>query len=416
MIVEDYAAREKQRQANNVELIASENFVSPHIQQLVGSCLTNKYAEGFPEQSSVDAFKQFHPDYVHTGNIGRYYGGCQEIDIIELEARYQFQKLFNTNYHVNVQPHSGSQANAAAYMAVLKPGDTVLSMTLSNGAHLTHGSPVSFSGKLYNFVFYDVDDNGLIDYEDIYYKILKYRPKLILAGASAYSRIIDFQRIANIIDDAGYFINSHDDCYERPYFMVDMAHIAGLIAVGEHPSPFGIADIITSTTHKTLRGPRGGLIFCSPKLAKKIDSAVFPGTQGGPLLHVIAGKAQCAIEAQTDEYKQYIKEVITNTAAMANEFKQLGFDVVTGGTDNHLFMLDFSKTHPDISGYDVQKACDAEGITLNKNMVPNDKRIPKETSGVRIGAAAMTTKGWTATDFIDCAHKIADIINKKQGK
>lgn len=415
MVVEDYVARERRRQTNNVELIASENFVSPHIQQLVGSCLTNKYAEGFPEQQSIDAFKQIHPDYVHTGNIGRYYGGCQEVDIIELEARYQFQKLFNTDYHVNVQPHSGSQANAAAYMAVLKPGDTVLSMTLSNGAHLTHGSPVSFSGKLYNFVFYDVDDNGLIDYDDIYYKILKHRPKLVLAGASAYSRIIDFGRIQTIIDDASDFIGVHDEQYYRPYFMVDMAHIAGLIAAGEHPSPFGIADIITSTTHKTLRGPRGGLIFCKTELAKRIDSAVFPGTQGGPLLHVIAGKAQCAIEAQSDEYKQYIRDVVTNTAVMANEFKQLGFDVVTGGTDNHLFMLDFSKTHPDISGYDVQKACDAEGITLNKNMVPNDKRTPKETSGVRIGTAAMTTKGWTASDFIDCAHKIADIINKKQG-
>lgn len=415
MVVEDYVARERQRQTNNVELIASENFVSPHIQQLVGSCLTNKYAEGFPEQQSIDAFKQIHPDYVHTGNIGRYYGGCQEVDIIELEARYQFQKLFDTDYHVNVQPHSGSQANAAAYMAVLKPGDTVLSMTLSNGAHLTHGSPVSFSGKLYNFVFYDVDDNGLIDYDDIYYKILKHRPKLVLAGASAYSRIIDFGRIQTIIDDASNFIGVHDEQYYRPYFMVDMAHIAGLIAAGEHPSPFGIADIITSTTHKTLRGPRGGLIFCKTELAKRIDSAVFPGTQGGPLLHVIAGKAQCAIEAQSDEYKQYIRDVVTNTAVMANEFKQLGFDIVTGGTDNHLFMLDFSKTHPDISGYDVQKACDAEGITLNKNMVPNDKRTPKETSGVRIGTAAMTTKGWTASDFIDCAHKIADIINKKQG-
>lgn len=406
---------EQKRQNNAVELIASENFVSPHIQQLVGSCLTNKYAEGFPEQQSIDAFKQIHPDYVHTGNIGRYYGGCQEVDIIELEARYQFQKLFDTDYHVNVQPHSGSQANAAAYMAILKPGDTVLSMTLSNGAHLTHGSPVSFSGKLYNFVFYDVDDNGLIDYDDIYYKILKHRPKLVLAGASAYSRIIDFGRIQTIIDDASNFIGVHDEQYYRPYFMVDMAHIAGLIAAGEHPSPFGIADIITSTTHKTLRGPRGGLIFCKTELAKRIDSAVFPGTQGGPLLHVIAGKAQCAIEAQSDEYKQYIRDVVTNTAVMANEFKQLGFDVVTGGTDNHLFMLDFSKTHPDISGYDVQKACDAEGITLNKNMVPNDKRTPKETSGVRIGTAAMTTKGWTASDFIDCAHKIADIINKKQG-
>lgn len=415
MVVEDYVARERRRQTNNVELIASENFVSPHIQQLVGSCLTNKYAEGFPEQQSIDAFKQIHPDYVHTGNIGRYYGGCQEVDIIELEARYQFQKLFDTDYHVNVQPHSGSQANAAAYMAVLKPGDTVLSMTLSNGAHLTHGSPVSFSGKLYNFVFYDVDDNGLIDYDDIYYKILKHRPKLVLAGASAYSRIIDFGRIQTIIDDASDFIGVHDEQYYRPYFMVDMAHIAGLIAAGEHPSPFGIADIITSTTHKTLRGPRGGLIFCKTELAKRIDSAVFPGTQGGPLLHVIAGKAQCAIEAQSDEYKQYIRDVVTNTVVMANEFKQLGFDVVTGGTDNHLFMLDFSKTHPDISGYDVQKACDAEGITLNKNMVPNDKRTPKETSGVRIGTAAMTTKGWTAANFIDCAHKIADIINKKQG-
>ena len=276
--------------------------------------------------------------------------------------------------------------------------------------HLSHGSPVNFSGKLYDVKFYDVDENGFIDYEDLENKIRYYRPKLVLAGASAYSRIIDFERIYKIIQSVkldNFIAFDRDYC---PYFMVDMAHIAGLVAAGEHPSPFGFADIITTTTHKTLRGPRGGLIFCKPELAKKIDSAVFPGNQGGPLMHVIAAKAVCAEEAMTDEYKEYIRNVVKNCKAMAEEFINLGYDVVTGGTDNHLFLLDFSRTHPNLTGKMVQDELDKYKITANKNCVPNEKRSPTQTSGLRIGTAAMTTKGWDESDFIDCVYWIDGII------
>lgn len=385
------------RQNENIELIASENFVSPMVMEVMGSCLTNKYAEGYPTERE-------------TGNKGRYYGGCEHVNKIEEYCCNLWKKVFHTNYHVNVQPHSGSQANACAYAAVLKPGDTILAMNLNNGGHLTHGSSVNFSGKLYNVKFYNVDENGFIDYEDLENKIRYYEPKLVLAGASAYSRIIDFGRIYKMIQSIkldNFIAYDRDYC---PYFMVDMAHIAGLVAAGEHPSPFGFADIITTTTHKTLRGPRGGLIFCKNELAKKIDSAVFPGNQGGPLMHVIAAKAVCAEEAMTDEYKEYIKNVVKNCKTMAEEFINLGYDVITGGTDNHLFLLDFSRTHPHLTGKMVQDELDKYKITANKNCVPNEKRSPAQTSGLRIGTAAMTTKGWDESDFIDCVYWIDDII------
>ena len=396
-VIKKLIEKEARRQSENVELIASENFVSPMVLEAMGSCLTNKYAEGYPAERN-------------SGNKGRYYGGCEVVNEIEEYCCNLWRKVFNTNYHVNVQPHSGSQANACAYAAVLDPGDTILAMSLDNGGHLTHGSSVNFSGKLYNVKFYNVDENGFIDYEDLENKIRYYEPKLVLAGASAYSRIIDFERIYKIIQSIkldNFIAFDRDYC---PYFMVDMAHIAGLVAAGEHPSPFGFADIITTTTHKTLRGPRGGLIFCKPELAKKIDSAVFPGNQGGPLMHVIAAKAVCAEEAMTDEYKEYIRNVVKNCKAMAEEFINLGYDVVTGGTDNHLFLLDFSRTHPNLTGKMVQDELDKYKITANKNCVPNEKRSPAQTSGLRIGTAAMTTKGWDESDFIDCVYWIDGII------
>ena len=384
---------EMDRQEENCELIASENFVSDAVLAAVGSCFTNKYAEGYPTNR-------------YSGREGRYYGGTQNVDELEEYCCNKWREVFNTDYHVNVQPHSGSQANFAAYMSVLEPGDTILSMSLENGAHLTHGSSVNFSGKLFNMVFYDVDKNGFIDYFDLAQKIAIYNPKLVLAGASAYPRIIDFKRIKELIDGVS-------DKYGRtsPYFMVDMSHIAGLVAAGDHPSPFELADIITTTTHKTLRGPRGGLIFCKPELAKKVDGSVFPGNQGGPLEHVIAGKAIAAEEACTPEYKEYIHQVVLNCKAMCNKFIELGYDIITGGTDNHLFLLDFSKTHPNLTGKMVQDELDKHHITLNKNCVPNEKRSPVQASGVRIGTAAMTTKGYKEQYFIDKAVEIDNIIS-----
>lgn len=413
---------EKNRQDVNIELIASENFPSKNVVRAMGTCLTAKYAEGYPEQSSIDRFIADFPDFIYTGNIGRYYGGCYAVDAVELYAQYMFQKAFKTNYHVNVQPHSGSQANFAAYMSILKPGDTVLAMSLDNGGHLTHGSSVNFSGKLYNFISYGVKEDGTIDYDDIEAKILEYMPKLVVAGASAYSREIDFERISSIIKKCADTIAKDSNCSYNgiykdtlngaPYFMVDMAHIAGLVVAGCHQSPFGLADIITTTTHKTLRGPRGGLIFCNDKLARKVDSAVFPGSQGGPLMNIIAAKAVCAEEACTNDFKEYIFEVVENTKAMANEFVKMGYDVITGGSDNHLFMLDFTKTHPSLTGKHVQEMCDKNHITLNKNCVPGETRSPKETSGVRIGCAPMTSKGFKKEDFIEVAHLIDRIITK----
>ena len=381
----DLIAQEEQRQATTVELIASENFASENVLRAVGSCLTNKYSEGYPAHRAM-------------GNQGRYYGGCHVVDELEEYCIAKWKEVFATDYHVNVQPHSGSSANMAAYMALLQPGDTVLSMSLANGGHLTHGSPVNFSGKLYDLHFYDVDGDGLIDYDGMERMALALRPKLIIAGASAYSRTIDFARFAAAAKEAG------------AYFMVDMAHIAGLVAAGEHPSPFGLADIITTTTHKTLRGPRGGMIFCRPALARKVDSAVFPGMQGGPLEHVIAGKAVAAEEALTPDYRTYIHNVVANCKAMAAEFTAMGYRVVTGGTDNHLFLLDLTDTG--LTGGEVQERLDGCGITLNKNCVPGDKRPPSQTSGIRIGTAAMTTKGYTAEDFRRVAHRIDEVVRQ----
>lgn len=380
-------AAEQARQNSTVELIASENFVSENVMKAVGSCLTNKYSEGYPAQRP-------------SGNRGRYYGGCQYVDELEEYCCRQWQTVFQTDYHVNVQPHSGSSANLAAYMSVLKPGDTILAMSLNNGGHLTHGSPVNFSGKLFHMEFYGVDENGFIDYEDVRRKARECRPQLILAGASAYSRTIDFQAFADAAREVG------------AYFMVDMAHIAGLVATGDHPSPFGLADIITTTTHKTLRGTRSGLIFCRPELAKRVDSAVFPGGQGGALQHVIAGKAVTAEEASTEEFREYIHAVVRNCKAMCDAFLQMGYKVVTGGTDNHLFLLDLTDTG--LTGKAVQEELDRHHITLNKNCVPNDTRSPQQTSGVRIGTAAMTTKGYTEQDFIDTARRIDRIIRDMQ--
>lgn len=384
-IVGELIEKEYNRQKNNIELIASENYCSEAVLAACGSCLSWKYAEGYP--------------YVRTsGNTSRYYGGTKFVDELEEYCCDKWREVFHTDYHVNVQPHSGSQANFAAYKAILKPGDTILSLSLDNGGHLTHGSSVNFSGKLYNMVFYDVDERGFIDMEDVRKKAHEYKPQLILTGASAYSRIIDFAAFAEIAKEVG------------AYFMVDMAHIAGLVAGGAHPSPFEHADIVTTTTHKTLRGPRGGLIFARKELAKKIDSAVFPYAQGGPLEHVIAGKAVCAEEALQPEYKEYAAQVVKNCKAFADEFLRLGYKIVTGGTDNHVFLLDLLEFS--FSGKDLQDRLDEVGITLNKNCVPGEKRSPKETSGVRIGTAPMTTRGYKEDDFREVARKIDAVIKE----
>ena len=380
--------KEFERQSNNVELIASENYCSDAVMAACGSCLVWKYAEGYPAA----------PVERYSGNKGRYYGGTEFVDQIEEYCCDLWRKVFNTDYHVNVQPHSGSQANFAAYKSVLEPGDTILSFDLDHGGHLTHGSAVNFSGKLYNMVFYDVDENGFIDMENVRKLAHEHHPKLILAGASAYSRILDFETFGEIAKEVG------------AYFMVDMAHIAGLVAAGEHPSPFGYADIVTTTTHKTLRGPRGGLIFARVDLAKKVDSAVFPYAQGGPLCHIIAGKAVCAEEALKPEFKTYARQVRLNCAALADEFIKMGYKIVTGGTDNHVFLLDL--LDEPFSGKELQAACDEVGITLNKNCVPNEKRSPFQTSGVRIGTAPMTTRGYLEDDFRNVAHRIDDVVKE----
>ena len=377
--------KEKRRQDENIELIASENFVSENVLKAMGSILTNKYSEGYPANHA-------------SGNKGRYYGGCQVVDEIEEKCCMLWQKVFDTDYHVNVQPHSGSTANFAAYFSVLNPGDTILSMSLNNGAHLTHGSPVSFSGKLFNVVFYDVDETGFIDMEDVRKKAEEFKPKLILAGASAYSRIIPFDKFSEIAKNV------------NAYFMVDMAHIAGLIAGDEHPTPFSYADIITTTTHKTLRGPRGGMIFCKNELAKKIDSAVFPFSQGGPLQHIVAAKAIAAEECLDPSYKKYIHQVVLNSKAMCEEFKKMNYNIITGGTDNHLFLLDL--THKGITGIECQEMLDAHHITVNRNCIPRETRSPKVASGIRIGTPAMTTKGYKEKDFIEVAHKIDSLIDE----
>lgn len=383
--VAEFVEKEYLRQKNNVELIASENYCSEAVLAACGSCLSWKYAEGYPYKRT-------------SGNKGRYYGGTEFVDELEEYCCDKWREVFNTDYHVNVQPHSGSQANFAAYKSILEPGDKILAMSLDNGGHLTHGSGVNFSGKLYEMSFYDVDDKGFIDMEDVERKAKELRPKLILAGASAYSRIIDFKKFSEIAESVS------------AYFMVDMAHIAGLVAGGAHPSPFGYADIITTTTHKTLRGPRGGMIFARPELAKKIDSAVFPYAQGGPLEHIIAGKAVCAEEALKPGFKEYAHKVVENSKALADEFLKLGYKIVTGGTDNHVFLLDLSEH--EFTGKDLQNKCDENGITLNKNCVPNEKRSPMQTSGVRIGTAPMTTRGFEPDDFREVARRIDKLIKE----
>ena len=384
-----YIAAEQVRQDMTVELIASENFVSENVLKAIGSCLTNKYSEGYPALRDM-------------GNKGRYYGGCHVVDELEEYCIAKWKEVFHTDYHVNVQPHSGTNANIAAYLSVLKPGDTVLAMSLDNGGHLSHGSPVNISGKIFNFVYYGVNENGWIDVKNFDRKLRQYNPKLVVIGASAYSRKIPYDIFWRLVD-----------CYKKEtgnqcYVMVDMAHVAGLVAAGLHPSPFGYADIITATTHKTLRGARGGLIFCKPELAKRVDSAVFPGTQGGPLQNVIAGKAVTAEEASTQEFRDYMQNVVKNSKAMCDEFKKMGYDVVTGGTDNHMFLLDLTKTG--LTGKEVQDKLDDNNITLNKNCIPGEIRSPQQASGVRIGTAAMTTKGYTAEDFCSVAHEIDRII------
>lgn len=383
-MVFDLLEKERKRQENSIQLIASENYVSEDILRALGSCATNKYSEGYPGK--------------------RYYGGCEVIDEIETYCQQKWQEVFKTNYHVNVQPHSGSQANMAIYLAMLRPGDTILSMNLSNGGHLSHGSPVNFSGKLYDVHFYNVDENGFIDYKDLENKIRTLQPKLVIAGASAYSRYINYSGIRDIIDL--YALETNGERY--PIFMVDMAHVAGLIAAGVHPSPFGYADIITTTTHKTLRGPRGALIFCKPEYAKKIDSAVFPGTQGGPLQNVIAAKAVCAEEALQPQFRQYTQEVVRCSKAMARRFEQLGYKIITGGTDNHMFLLDL--TSKNVTGRQVQEELDKHNINVNKNCIPGEKLSPREASGIRIGTPAMVTRGWHEQDFINAANTIDEII------
>ena len=395
--------KEEQRQKDTVELIASENFVSDAILTALGSVFTNKYTEGYPSVR-----------YKDRGRKGRYYGGCQYYNELEEYCCARWREVFGTDYHVNVQPHSGSQANMAAYAAFLKPGDRILSMSLDAGGHLTHSAKVSFVSELYNVETYGVDEKGWLNYEEIQAKIIDFRPHLILFGASAYSRELDFGYLKDLIQVtlktcAEEDVSNGQEKY-NPIIMVDMAHIAGLVATGYHSTPFGFADVITTTTHKTLRGPRGGLIFCKPEYAEMIDKAVFPYCQGGSLMNVIAAKAVCAEEALTLEYKTYIKNVIDNCYIMASEFKALGYKIVSGGTDNHLFLLDLTGT--EVTGRELQEACDKQGITLNKNAIPNDPLPPGEASGVRIGTAAMTTKGWKASQFIDCAHNIDRIIKQ----
>lgn len=367
--------RELNRQRNNIELIASENFVSEEIMELAGSVLTNKYAEGYPGR--------------------RYYGGCQYVDEVETLAINRLCKLFDCKY-ANVQPHSGAQANTAVYFALLNPGDKVMGMSLADGGHLTHGSPVNYSGKTYEFHEYGVKkDTETIDYDNYKKMVETIKPKLVVAGASAYSRVIDFKFMANVAHANGAL------------YMVDIAHIAGLIAGGQHPSPFPYADVVTSTTHKTLRGPRGGVIMTnSEELIKKINSAVFPGMQGGPLMHIIAAKAACFYEALQPEFKDYAKQIVKNAQALCETLQEEGFRIVTGGTDNHLMLVDV-KSSAGISGKKAQRLLDEVNITANKNAIPFDTEKPFKASGIRVGTPAMTTKGFKEDDFREVGKIIA---------
>ena len=369
---------ELERQQNNIELIASENIVSKAVLLAAGSVLTNKYAEGYPSR--------------------RYYGGCQCVDVVEEIARNRAKKLFGAE-HVNVQPHSGANANLAVFFALMNPGDTVMGMNLQQGGHLSHGSPVNISGKYFNVVPYGVDGTSeKIDYDEMERIALECKPKLIVVGASAYSRIIDFPRCREIADKVG------------AYLMVDMAHIAGLVAAGVHPSPVPYADVVTTTTHKTLRGPRGGMILCREQFAKQIDKAVFPGTQGGPLMHIIAAKAVALGEALTDEFKEYQKQVVKNAAVLADELMKRGIDIVSGGTDNHLMLLDLR--NKDITGKELEHRLDEVHITANKNTIPNDPQSPFVTSGLRIGTPAVTTRGFKEPEMQLIAGWISDIIDE----
>ncbi len=372
--------KELTRQRNNIELIASENFVSENVMKAVGSVLTNKYAEGYPEH--------------------RYYGGCQCVDIVENLAIERAKKLFGAE-HANVQPHSGANANFAVYFAVLQPGDTIMGMSLAHGGHLTHGAAVTVSGKYFNSVGYGVSEkNSVIDYDDLERQVLEVKPKIFVCGASAYPRILDFKRIREICDKVG------------AYMMVDIAHIAGLVATGLHPSPVPYADFVTTTTHKTLRGPRGGMILCKEEYAKIIDKAVFPGTQGGPLMHVIAGKAAAFGEALKPEFKTYQEQILKNAKAMSERFLELGVNLVSGGTDNHLMLLDLSDKV--ITGKELEKMLDEVNITVNKNAIPFDKQKPFVTSGIRIGTPSITTRGFKEEDCEKVAELITEIINKKE--
>ncbi|HSD69236.1 MAG TPA: serine hydroxymethyltransferase [Woeseiaceae bacterium] len=371
--------QEARRQEEHIELIASENYASPRVMEAQGSVLTNKYAEGYPGK--------------------RYYGGCEYVDVAEQLAIDRAKKLFGAGY-ANVQPHSGSQANAAACMALLEPGDHILGMSLSDGGHLTHGSKVNFSGKLYNAVQYGVDaGTGLIDYDEVQRLAKEHRPRLVIAGFSAYSRVVDWQRFRAIADSVG------------AYLMVDMAHVAGLVAAGVYPNPVPIADVVTTTTHKTLRGPRGGLILArdNGELAKKFNALVFPGTQGGPLMHVIAAKAVAFLEAMSPEFKEYQKRVVANARAMARSFMERGYEVISGGTDNHLMLV--SLVAKGITGKDADEALGKAYITVNKNTVPNDPRSPFVTSGLRLGTPAITTRGFGIPEVRELSRWICDILD-----
>lgn len=369
---------EAHRQEQHIELIASENYASLRVLQAQGSVLTNKYAEGYPGK--------------------RYYGGCEYVDIVEQLAIDRAKELFNADY-VNVQPHSGSQANAAVYMALCNPGDTLLGMSLAHGGHLTHGSKVNFSGKLYHSVSYGINESGEIDYDEVRRIALEHKPKMIIAGFSAYSRIIDWEKFRRIADEVG------------AYFVVDMAHVAGLVAVNLYPSPVQIADVTTTTTHKTLRGPRGGMILAraNPEIEKKLNSAVFPGMQGGPLMHVIAAKAVALREALLPEFRLYQEQVLVNARIMAQTFMERGYKIVSGGTDNHLFLLDLIAKS--VTGKDAESALGKAHITVNKNAVPNDPHSPFVTSGIRIGTPAVTTRGFTELECSLLAQWIADILD-----
>ncbi|WP_293976454.1 serine hydroxymethyltransferase [uncultured Clostridium sp.] len=377
----DLIEKELERQRNGIELIASENVVSEAVMEAMGSYLTNKYAEGYPGK--------------------RYYGGCHVVDEIEQIAIDRAKELFGAE-HANVQPHSGSQANMAVYFTVLQPGDTVLGMDLSNGGHLTHGSPVNFSGKLFHFVSYGVDkETEMIDYDNVRKIALECKPKLIVAGASAYSRIIDFAKFREIADEVG------------AYLMVDMAHIAGLVAAGIHPSPVPYCDFVTTTTHKTLRGPRGGLILCKEKYAKDLNKNIFPGIQGGPLEHIIAAKAVCFKEALDPKFKEYAKNVVENCKELSEQLIKRDFKIVSGGTDNHVFLIDLN--NKDITGKEAEQLLDSIGITANKNTVPNETRSPFVTSGIRVGTAAITTRGFVKEDMAEIAAIIDEAIRNREG-